>query len=162
MQEHFSKVNLRPQYESTPLAKSGLSTESSASEDEYNKIDSGTDVLSQNVNKATTKECSFNGEFSQPRETSKVQKLMKPLRSCAAADGMKIDPTERARADYLRAMKMQLKSGVEIINRQHFDLDSDLKTMEEWNKKQEQLRKVIVFSSVEQDRRLVFICYHFC
>lgn len=161
MQEHFSKVNLRPQYESTPFAKSSLPAESSASEDECNKIDSGTDVIPQNVSKAT-KEYSFNEELSPPLETSKVQKLMKPLRSCAAADGMKIDPTERARADYLSAMKMQPKSDVEIINQQHFDLDGDLKKMEEWNKKQEQLRKVIVFSSVEQDKRLVFGCYHFC
>lgn len=149
--EHFSKVNLRSQYESTPFAKSGLSAESSSSENEYNKMDSGTDVISQNVNKATEKH-SFNGEFSQPLETSKVRKLMEPLRSCTAADGMKIDPTERATADYLSAMKTQPKSDVEIINRQYFDLDGDLKKMEEWNKKQEQRRKVIVILSVEQDK----------
>lgn len=79
---------------------------------------------------------------SQPFETSKGWRSMEMLRSFSVSDAVMVDPMERAKEDYLSLMMAQPKLSLERINRQYFDLDSDHKRMEEWHKKQEQLRKV--------------------
>lgn len=136
------KQHRKSQNESKSVGQFDLS--SKASENGHRKVDSENYATSENLDQSPAEHV-FKRGFSQPFEKSKGWKSMELLRSHSAPDGVKIDPMEKARADYLSLMMTRPKPNLEIINRQYFDLDGDLKRMEEWNKKQEQLRKVSLF-----------------
>lgn len=138
------KQHIKSQNETKPVGQFDLS--SKASENGHHKVDSKDYAISEeNRDKSTAAERILKREFSQPFERSKGWKSMELLRSQSVPDGVRTDPMEKARADYLSLMMARPKPNLETINRQYFDLDGDLKRMEEWNKKQEQLRKVSVF-----------------
>lgn len=124
---------------STPRQSSVLSEKKSTSNEEEQNVEV---KLCEKPKDAVDSQHCPRENFPQPLETSKAWRSMEMLRSLSVSDAVVIDPTVRAREDYLSLMMDRPKLSLEQINRQYFDRDSDLKRMEEWHKKQEQLRQV--------------------